>query len=121
MTTVIEETIALKLWFHHEDTNLLSGFNSYSDVQLIQHVYDYILDNLDSPLPSSKELSRIFGTNDYKLKYGFKHLFKTSIYQFYTNERLKRAHLLIQQTTIPLKSIASMNGIYHLSQFFKSL
>jgi AraC-like DNA-binding protein len=122
VTTVIEETIATETLVSPEDPNLLGGLHCYSDIQLIQHVYDYILNHLDSPLPPLKTLSRIFGTNDYKLKYGFKRLFKTSIYQFYTNERLKRAHLLIQQTTIPLKSIAFMSGfpIYpNFSRAFK--
>jgi AraC-like DNA-binding protein len=120
VTTVIEETIVAKALVSPEDVNLLNGFNSYSDVQLIQHVYDYILNHLDSPLPSLKELSQIFGTNDNKLKYGFKLLFKTSIYQFYTNERLKRAHLLIQQTTIPLKRIATIMGFNTYPNFSRA-
>jgi AraC-like DNA-binding protein len=120
VTTVIEETIVAKALVSPEDTHLLSGFNSYSDVQLIQQVYDYILNHLDSPLPSLKELSQIFGTNDNKLKQGFKLLFKTSIYQFYTNERLKRAHLLIQQTTIPLKRIATIMGFNTYPNFSRT-
>jgi len=116
--TVITEPI--KTVVSGESTNLPIEATSYSDVQLIQQVYDYILGNLNSPLPSTKELSRIFGSNDYKLKSGFKHLFKTSIYQFYTNERMKRAHLLIQQTRIPLKSIAHMGGFSTYPNFSKS-
>lgn len=101
-----------------ENMNLLPR---NSDVQLIQQVYDYILEHLESPpLPSLKELSRIFGTNEYKLKNGFKLLFKTSIYQFYNTERLKRAHLLIQQTTIPLKTIAFMIGFSTYPNFSKA-
>ncbi|TRW99020.1 helix-turn-helix domain-containing protein [Flavobacterium gawalongense] len=120
VTTVIDETLLAKALVSVEDTNLLSGFSSYADVQLIQHVYDYILKHLDSPLPSLKELSQIFGTNDNKLKQGFKLLFKTSIYQFYTNERLKRAHLLIQQTTIPLKRIATIMGFNTYPNFSRA-
>jgi AraC-like DNA-binding protein len=91
-----------------------------SDVHLIQNVYDYILENLHLPLPSLKELSRIFGTNDFKLKHGFKHLFNTSIYQFYNDERLKKAYLLIQQTGISIKSIAVMSGFKTYPNFSKS-
>ncbi|SHM94699.1 AraC family transcriptional regulator [Flavobacterium xinjiangense] len=91
-----------------------------SDVQLIQQVYDYILIHIDSPLPNLKELSHIFGTNEYKLKYGFKHLFKTTIYQFYNVERLKKAHLLIENTGIPLKEIAAMSGFIDYSNFSKA-
>ncbi|MFV8344662.1 helix-turn-helix domain-containing protein [Flavobacterium sp. ZB4P13] len=118
VATIITEPI--KTLVSPEGTNLLGGLSSYSDVQLMQHVYDYILANLNSPLPSSKDLSRIFGSNDYKLKSGFKQLFKTSIYQFYTNERMKRARLLIQETKIPLKSIASTNGFTSYPNFSRA-
>ena len=91
-----------------------------SDALLIQRVYDYILAHLEEPLPSLKELSKLFGTNEYKLKDGFRHFFKTSIYKFYTVERLKRAYLMIQQTTIPLKNIATMNGFTDYPNFSKS-
>lgn len=113
VTTVITEPIPT-------ENGSLFSFNSYADVQLTQHVYDYILENLNSPLPSAKELSRIFGSNEYKLKSGFKHLFKTSIYQFYTSERMKRARLLIQQTRIPLKTIAHMGGFSSYPNFSRA-
>jgi AraC-like DNA-binding protein len=91
-----------------------------SDALLIQRVYDYILAHLEEPLPSLKELSKLFGTNEYKLKDGFRHFFKTSIYKFYTAERLKRAYLMIQQTTIPLKNISALNGFTDYPNFSKS-
>lgn len=118
VTTVFSEPV--KTLVSPESTSLFVGRSSYSDVQLIQRVYDYILNNLNSPLPSSKQLSRIFGSNDYKLKSGFKLLYNTSIYQFYTSERMKRAHLLIQETKIPLKSIASMNGFSSYPNFSRA-
>lgn len=118
VTTVFSEPIETVV--SPESATLFVGSGSNPDVQLIQQVYDYILGNLNSPLPSSKELSRIFGSNDYKLKSGFKHLFKTSIYQFYTSERMKRAHLLIQQTRIPLKSIAYMGGFSTYPNFSRA-
>jgi AraC-like DNA-binding protein len=91
-----------------------------ADALLIQKLYDYILAHLEEPLPSLKALSRLFGTNEYKLKDGFRHFFKTSIYQFYNEERLKRAHLMIQQTDIPLKNISVMNGFSNYPNFSKS-
>jgi AraC-like DNA-binding protein len=91
-----------------------------SDALIIQKLYDYILAHLTEPLPSLKALSRLFGTNEFKLKDGFRHFFKTSIYQFYNDERLKRAHLMIQQTDIPLKNISVMNGFSNYPNFSKS-
>ena len=90
------------------------------DAEVMQQVYDYILSHLDTPLPSIKQLSKLFGTNTFKLKEGFKHFFKISIYQFYTEERLKRAHLLIQKTKLPLSDIAELSGFQNYITFTKA-
>lgn len=87
---------------------------------LIQRLYDYILAHLEEPLPSLKELSGEFGTNEHKLKDGFRHFFKTSIYQFYNEERLKRAYFMIEHSRISLKNIAVMNGFNDYPNFSKS-
>jgi len=91
-----------------------------ADALLIQKLYDYIVANLEEPLPSVKSLARKFGTNEYKLKDGFRHFFKTSIYKFYNEERLKRAHFMIEETVIPLKNIAVMNGFNNYPNFSKA-
>lgn len=91
-----------------------------TDARLMQRVYDYILANLGNPLPSLKELARKFGTNDCKLKDGFKYFFHTTIYQFYTEERLKRAYIMIEQTDIPLKNICLMNGFNTYPNFSRA-
>lgn len=117
---IIEETSLPTNLISSTDRIKPKGLYRLSDIQLIQSVYDYILDNLDKPLPTIKELSRIFGTNEYKLKYGFKYLFRTSIHRFYNNKRLQRAHLLIQQTTIQLKEIAIMCGFSTYPNFSKA-
>ncbi len=91
-----------------------------SDAIVIQNVYDYILNHLEEPLPTLKELSVIFKTNEFKLKDGFRNFFKTSIYNFYNEERLKRAHLMIKQTKIPLKEIAFMSGFNTYVSFYKA-
>ncbi|MEO8235820.1 MAG: AraC family transcriptional regulator [Flavobacterium sp.] len=91
-----------------------------ADALLIQKLYDYILAHLDEPLPSLKELSREFGTNEHKLKDGFRHFFKSSIYQFYNEARLKRAKYMIEHTALPLKSISVLNGFNNYPNFSKS-
>lgn len=106
------ESFEIKLNRHH-------SFRK-TDARLMQKVYDYILANLAEPLPSVKQLAKQFGTNDFKLKDGFRYFFHTSIYQFYTEERLKRAYLMIEQTDIPLKNISFMNGFNSYPNFSKS-
>ena len=94
--------------------------HNYLDVKSTQAVYDYILANMDSTMPTLKELSQVFGTNEYKLKNGFRHLFKITIQQFYNNERLKRSQLLIKETKIPLKTIAIMAGFSTYPNFSRA-
>lgn len=90
------------------------------DAVLIQNVHTYILKNLENPLPSTNELSKMFNVNEFKLKDTFRHFFHTSIYQFYTEERLKKAYLLILQTNIPLKEIAFISGYNNYINFYKA-
>ena len=90
------------------------------DVQLIQAVYDYVLEYNGASFPTLPELARIFGTNENKLKVGFRYLFKTSIYQLYNNQRLERSLHLIQHTNIPLKNIALMTGFSTHSSFSRA-
>lgn len=93
------------------------------DLRKIKEVYHFILENLDRPLPPLYELAHIFGTNEYKLKYGFKQLYNTSIFRFHTNERLKKASLLIQHTPMLLKTVARVTGFKsfpHFSRAFKN-
>nr|WP_315155406.1 helix-turn-helix domain-containing protein [uncultured Flavobacterium sp.] len=94
--------------------------NYQSDAVFIQNVRAYILKNLDTPLPSTSELSKIFNVNEFKLKDTFRHFCSTSIYQFYIEERLKKAHLLILQTAIPLKEIAFISGYNDYTNFYKA-
>ncbi|MBD3581291.1 helix-turn-helix transcriptional regulator [Flavobacterium selenitireducens] len=86
----------------------------------IENLYHYIFDNLDGQLPSTRELARLFGTNDHTLKEGFRKMFGTSIYQFYLAEKLKRAHLYIEQSTIPLHKIANDLGFGTYGNFTKA-
>ncbi|MBW4361045.1 AraC family transcriptional regulator [Flavobacterium sp. NAS39] len=94
--------------------------NRQSDAILIQNVRTYILKNLENPLPNTNELSKMFHVNEFKLKDSFRHFFNTSIYQFYTEERLKKAQLLILQTGIPLKEIAFISGYNDYTNFYKA-
>ncbi len=55
---------------------------------------------------SLEELSRQFGINTFKLKYGFKKLTGSSVKQYMLSLRLEYAHQLIQKTDAPITEIA---------------
>lgn len=83
-------------------------------------LYDYIMERLNQQLPSLRTIARELGTEEHLLKTGFKKYYKTSVYQLYQHERLKRAEVLIQQTAIPLKEIAYLCGFKSYLNFYKS-
>lgn len=94
-----------------------------ADKKKIQKIYDYILNNLEKPLPSLKELALEHGTNEFKLKIGFRQLYNTSVFRFQKDQRLQRAHSFISNTDIPLSRIAEICGFKsfpHFSKIFKT-
>jgi AraC-like DNA-binding protein len=114
ITTILQELLSDAKYVIKTTTE------KHSEAILMQNLYDYILNHLEQPLPTLKALSVLFDTNEYKLKLGFREFFKTSIYNFYQEERLKRAHLMILQTKISLKEIALMNGFNTYLNFYKA-
>lgn len=91
-----------------------------SDLLKIQLVYNFILGKLQEPLPSTKELSEMFGLNEVQIKSDFRKLFHTSIYKLYTDERLKLAYELIVCTEDSLSSIATQSGFSNYITFYKA-
>ena len=90
------------------------------DIQMIREVHDTILNNLDKDLPSLKDLALHMGTNEYKLKYGFKQIYGTTIFRFLTQERLRKSKTLIQHSNLSLKEIAHMNGFKSAAHFSRA-
>lgn len=93
---------------------------SPEDIQMIRELHDMIINNLDKHLPSLKELALQMGTNEYKLKYGFKQLYGTTIFRFLTQERLRKTKTLIQHSTLSLKEIAFMTGFKSAAHFSRA-
>ena len=95
---------------------------SFSDIRKIRKIYDHIINNLEKPLAPLIELSHTFGTNEYKLKYGFKQLYGQTVFRFLIDERLRKACVLIQHTDTSIKEVAHLTGFIsapHFSKAFK--
>ncbi|SFW37902.1 PAS domain S-box-containing protein [Sinomicrobium oceani] len=93
-----------------------------ADVAKIAQAKDYLTSNLREINLSLKDLARTLGTNEFKLKYGFKELYGTTIFRFVQDERLRKANLLVQHSELPFKAIAEMTGFKtapHFSRVFK--
>lgn len=109
-----ESTIKLqKEWYELNNKDIIEKNFSLK-------LYNYIMENLNKQLPSLHIIARELGTEEHLLKTGFKKYYKTSVYQLYQDERLKRAEDLILQTDIPLKQIAHICGFKSYLNFYKS-
>jgi AraC family transcriptional activator of pyochelin receptor len=86
------------------------------DMELIIEARNRLLANLIEP-PTIKELAHLIGTNENKLKKGFRLLYNTSINKLLQNERLSKAKLLIAEESFPIKEIAKMVGYKHSGHF----
>jgi AraC-like DNA-binding protein/PAS domain-containing protein len=91
-----------------------------AEATVIANIHAYILEHLDAPLPSLKSLALQFGSEEHKIRNGFREHYHTSVYQFYQDERLKKAYLLILQTDLPLKEIAFQCGFGMYLNFYKA-
>ena len=95
---------------------------SFDDIRKIRQGRNIIMNNLEQDFPSLKEFAHQLGTNEFKLKYGFRELYGTTVYRFLLQERLRKAKMLIEHADFPIKTIAYRTGfksIPHFSRVFK--
>ncbi|WP_265957926.1 helix-turn-helix domain-containing protein [Galbibacter sp. EGI 63066] len=95
---------------------------SHDDIKKIRQVGEFINHNLSKPIPTLGALAIQYGTNEFKLKQGFKELYGMTVLQYIKNERLRNAHVIAQNTNIPVKQIAQTMGFKkanHFSREFK--
>ncbi|MEE9361637.1 MAG: helix-turn-helix domain-containing protein [Cellulophaga sp.] len=95
---------------------------SSGDIKKLTKAYDIIVNNPEKNLPNLKKFALQLGTNEFKLKYGFKELYGTSVHQFLINERLRKVVILVQFSDLSLNHIAQLSGYKsypHFSRTFK--
>lgn len=86
------------------------------DRDLLHAVRDFLDQNYATP-PSLLEIARMFGTNDFKLKKGFKELFNTTVFGYVAERRLTVAHQLITLTDQPVQEVAEAVGFTNPAHF----
>jgi AraC family transcriptional activator of pyochelin receptor len=62
-------------------------------------------------------IARKVHLNEFRLKYVFKHLFKTGIFEYLLYARMQEAKRLLTHTDKPIKEIASLTGYQRLTSF----
>ncbi len=95
---------------------------SSDDIKMLSTARSIISTNPENKLGTLKTFALRLGTNEYKLKNGFKQLYGVSVYRYQIRERLKKSATLVQYSDIPLKDIAQLTGFKtypHFSKAFK--
>jgi AraC-like DNA-binding protein len=75
------------------------------------------LERADAEVPSLDALARRYCTSARTLNDDFKEVVGQSIFAFVTRRRLGQAHVLIQETEIPLKQVSARLGYTHVNHF----
>jgi len=89
------------------------------DWEKIRHAEKIIRDNLSNP-PTIKELAKRVGTNEFKLKMGFKHLYKNTIYGYLNDYRMDFAKEMLGKKNILIKEVSEKVGYANTSHFIAS-
>jgi AraC-like DNA-binding protein len=104
-------------------TNTSSNGTSLSDadIERIHRVQEILMNRLTDP-PTLAELSKSVGTNEYKLKRGFKEVFGTTPYAYHLEHKLELARSYILDTDLTIAEIAYEVGYSdpaHLTNAFR--
>ncbi|UKO96892.1 helix-turn-helix transcriptional regulator [Nostoc sp. UHCC 0870] len=85
-------------------------------VTRIHHAREILHFCLENP-PSLVELAQIVGVSDRTLRYGFKTLFGTTVFNYLTEKRLERAEQLLRNGGGTVAEVANLLGYSHLGYF----
>ncbi|HUH46752.1 MAG TPA: helix-turn-helix domain-containing protein, partial [Arenibacter sp.] len=87
------------------------------DRVMIRKVTVYLLNRLQEPMDSIPNLARKFGTNEHKLKHGFKKVHGETIFRYVQNKKLGEAMLLMEHTDLSVLAISDRCGFVNPSHF----
>ena len=82
---------------------------SPDDIEMLESARTILVSDFEN-IPTIKQLARKVGTNDFKLKKGFKQHFGTSVFAYVQAVRLDDAKQQLIETDLPVHDIAYMSG-----------
>lgn len=86
------------------------------DIDKVIEAKEIILDDLKNP-PNIRDLSKMVGVNQNKLKKGFKTVFNTTINNYLRSERLNKAKLLLATGEMLIEEVSEEVGYVNKSHF----
>lgn len=94
-------------------------FLTRADLAKLYLARDYLKANIFKP-PTLKELSKIVGLNDFKLKKGFRNVFNTTVHKFSVEQRLCASCALLTRSDCPISEIGYGVGYHCPSKFIQT-
>nr|WP_239057730.1 AraC family transcriptional regulator [Pseudodesulfovibrio sp. JC047] len=88
-------------------------------MQRIHHASHYLVQDLENP-PSLVQLATFAGLNEKKLKLGFRQIFGTSVFGFFREHRLQKAHTILREGNRNVTETAYAVGFQSLSHFSRA-
>lgn len=86
------------------------------ELKKIKEARDIIVEHMIDP-PSLKSLAKLVGTNEYKLKIGFKSVFSNTVYGYLLDYRMEEARKLLTVNNTRIKEVATLVGYSNPSHF----
>ncbi|MFD2584994.1 helix-turn-helix domain-containing protein [Pedobacter vanadiisoli] len=86
------------------------------DKERIYYAREYLLANANHP-PSLAELAKIAGINEFKLKHGFKEVFKNTVFGYLSDYKLMKAKELLADNSKDIKNISDELGYSSVQHF----
>ncbi|MCB0495114.1 MAG: helix-turn-helix transcriptional regulator [Cyclobacteriaceae bacterium] len=86
------------------------------ELKKIKEARDIIISDLISP-PSLKSLAKLVGTNEFKLKHGFKSVYNNTVYGYLLDYKMEHARKLLCVDNKRIKDVASEIGYSNPSHF----
>ena len=107
--------------FNHLQSRKKAVARTDYDRDCIHYAREYVIQHIDTP-PSLSELARVAGLNEYKLKHGFKEMFRSTVFGYLAEKRLELARDYLSDPNKSVTDIADLLGyssIQHFSYAFK--
>jgi len=88
----------------------------HQEMKKIREARDLLINDLTSPL-KLKDLTKAVGTNEFKLKVGFKSMYGTTVYAYFNNYRMEYARKLLTKNSHNVKDVSHKIGYANPSHF----
>ncbi len=89
------------------------------DIDAIYAARDILINNMQAP-PSLVSLARLAGTNEFKLKIGFKQVFNMTAFGFLRDHKMKQACKMMEKGGMNVSEVAWEIGYSNVSHFIKA-